>query len=115
MCIFNNVYKFNIVLYICRSYRNPNPAEILADFESAPPPSRPKTVPAVSINQQRQPFVPAPYFYRHTNKPATAGANTKKRNSPSSLFEGRQSCLLHIAKLPNRNIALRGSNIKTTF
>ncbi|KAL8599596.1 hypothetical protein ACOMHN_022182 [Nucella lapillus] len=43
-----------------RSYRNPNRAEILADFSSPNPRgNRPKTVPI------RRPLVPQPYFYRH--------------------------------------------------
>ncbi|WAR18375.1 hypothetical protein MAR_000213 [Mya arenaria] len=69
--------------FTVRSYRNPNTAEILAEFE----PSRPKTVP-VNQAHQRQPLVPAPYFFKHFNKPRTANS-TKKRNSPVSQPEGK--------------------------
>jgi len=70
-------------VFYCRSYRNPNTAEILADFEAP----RPKTVPANMTYQRNQPMVPAPYFFRHFNKPMTANSS-KKRTSPSSQFEG---------------------------
>ncbi|KAL5008325.1 hypothetical protein ScPMuIL_013906 [Solemya velum] len=47
-----------------RSYRNPNKAEILADFtESSINKKRPRTVP--SLNAKR-PFVPGPYFFKYS-------------------------------------------------
>ncbi|XP_052767481.1 uncharacterized protein LOC128208139 isoform X2 [Mya arenaria] len=79
--------------FTVRSYRNPNTAEILAEFE----PSRPKTVP-VNQAHQRQPLVPAPYFFKHFNKPRTANS-TKKRNSPVSQPEGDQFSVLNGEKI----------------
>ncbi|KAL4238513.1 hypothetical protein ACF0H5_003221 [Mactra antiquata] len=72
--------------FTVRSYRNPNKAEILADFEAQPDYVRPKTVPATGVSNSRQPFVPAPYFFKHFNRVNTA-SSSKKRTSPSSQFE----------------------------
>ena len=77
---------------IYRSYRNPNRAELLANFDSTAstiPPSRPKTVPARSMHDPRQPHVPAPYFFKYYNKPLTSHTHThKKTNSPITQYEG---------------------------
>ncbi|XP_052230882.1 uncharacterized protein LOC127844567 isoform X2 [Dreissena polymorpha] len=71
--------------FTVRSYRNPNQAEILANFEVTGGHKRPKTVPA-NLGFQRQPLVPAPYFFKHFNKPMTAGSS-KKHASPGSQFD----------------------------
>ncbi|XP_053397372.1 uncharacterized protein LOC123524136 isoform X2 [Mercenaria mercenaria] len=84
--------------FTVRSYRNPNKAEILADFELQPEHTRPKTVPASGMHNQRQPLVPAPYFFKHFNRSGTANS-TKKRNSPSSQFEAEQNNLLNGDKI----------------
>ncbi|XP_060571165.1 uncharacterized protein LOC132729413 isoform X2 [Ruditapes philippinarum] len=84
--------------FTVRSYRNPNKAEILADFDLHSEHTRPKTVPATSIHNQRQPLVPAPYFFKHFNRAGTA-SSTKKRNSPNSQFEVEHNNVLNGDKI----------------
>ena len=50
----------------CRSYRNPNKAEIMASFPQGD--DRPKTVLGTTTRQQ----VPSPYFYKNYDQPKTA-------------------------------------------
>jgi len=56
--------------FTVKSYRNPNQAEIIADFPHNSP--RPQTV--IGSNSQR-PFVPSPYFFKGYNPPKTAQGN----------------------------------------
>ena len=66
------------LLSLGRSYRNPNQAEILADFTAGRTldrSGRPKTVPV------RRPIVPQPYFFRHySTHPGAAAIAAQHRH-----------------------------------
>ncbi|XP_055995195.1 uncharacterized protein LOC125650529 isoform X3 [Ostrea edulis] len=73
--------------FTVRSYRNPNQAEIMANFSEGNS-QRPRTVPADSTNNR--PIVPSPYFFRQYNNPYnklnTSSSSAKSRKSAPSQF-----------------------------
>lgn len=77
----------------CRSYRNPNQAEIMANFSEGNA-QRPRTVPADSMHNR--PIVPSPYFFRQYNNPYNKLTNNSsssaksRKSAPSQLqFDGK--------------------------
>ncbi|XP_061164972.1 uncharacterized protein LOC133173920 isoform X1 [Saccostrea echinata] len=80
--------------FTVRSYRNPNQAEIMANFSEGNS-QRPRTVPVDSTHNR--PIVPSPYFFRHYNNPYnklnTSASSAKSRKSaPSHInFDGQLS------------------------
>ncbi|XP_069116212.1 uncharacterized protein [Argopecten irradians] len=75
-----------------RSYRNPNRAEIMADFNNMS--RRPRTVPA------NRPIVPSPYFFKYYNGPYNK-AKEIDREKPSTAvqFENQFSTLNGTSKI----------------
>ncbi|KAK3094050.1 hypothetical protein FSP39_023449 [Pinctada imbricata] len=72
--------------FTVRSYRNPNQAEIMANFTDGNTTTRPKTVPAEAFHSR--PIVPSPYFFRHYNSPynkLTSSTSAKSLKSAVSL------------------------------
>ncbi|KAL3874280.1 hypothetical protein ACJMK2_037319 [Sinanodonta woodiana] len=97
--------------FTVRSYQNPQRAEILADFDGTQMSTRPKTVPV-----NRQPLVPAPYFFRFYNKPGTATSQRTKK-TPASRFEDQFDTLHGTAKIiaaPGVGVLSRSLKIKNT-
>ncbi|KAK3603060.1 hypothetical protein CHS0354_015753 [Potamilus streckersoni] len=95
--------------FTVRSYQNPQRAEILADFDGTQMSSRPKTVPV-----NRQPLVPAPYFFRFYNKPGTA-TSQRTRKTPASQFEDQFDTLHGTAKIiaaPGVGVLSRSLKVK---
>lgn len=78
-------------MIFCRSYRNPNQAEIMANFSEGNT-QRPRTVPVDSIHNR--PIVPSPYFFRQSNNPynklGTSSSAKSRKSAPSQLnFDGK--------------------------
>nr|XP_011444653.2 uncharacterized protein LOC105340345 isoform X2 [Crassostrea gigas] len=79
--------------FTVRSYRNPNQAEIMANFSEGNT-QRPRTVPVDSIHNR--PIVPSPYFFRQSNNPynklGTSSSAKSRKSAPSQLnFDGQFS------------------------
>ncbi|XP_021344190.1 uncharacterized protein LOC110444097 [Mizuhopecten yessoensis] len=75
-----------------RSYRNPNRAEIMADFNNMS--RRPRTVPA------NRPIVPSPYFFKYYNGPYNKGKEAdREKPSTASQFENQFSTLNGTSKI----------------
>lgn len=79
--------------FTVRSYRNPNQAEIMANFSEGNT-QRPRTVPVDSIHNR--PIVPSPYFFRQSNnsynKLSTSSSAKSRKSAPSQLnFDGQFS------------------------
>ncbi|XP_022330976.1 uncharacterized protein LOC111129131 isoform X1 [Crassostrea virginica] len=81
--------------FTVRSYRNPNQAEIMANFSEGNA-QRPRTVPADSMHNR--PIVPSPYFFRQYNNPYNKLTNNSsssaksRKSAPSQLqFDGQLS------------------------
>ncbi|XP_033734523.1 uncharacterized protein LOC117323419 isoform X1 [Pecten maximus] len=75
-----------------RSYRNPNRAEIMADFNNMS--RRPRTVPA------NRPMVPSPYFFKYYNGPYNKGKEAdREKPSTASQFENQFSTLNGTSKI----------------
>lgn len=79
--------------FTVRSYRNPNRAEIMANFNQS---SRPKTVPS----QPSRPLVPSPYFFRYYSNPYTKYSLSAKSGRPQSdKFENQFQSLNGTSKI----------------
>ena len=87
----------SFLLILFRSYRNPNQAEIMANFTPAGNASstRPKTVPAEAIHSR--PIVPSPYFFRHYpyNKNNSSASAKSLQSAPSQFtYDSKYLCIV---------------------
>ncbi len=79
-----------MLYFTFRSYRNPNQAEIIANFPSPEP--RPRTVIGSTNNRAH---VPSPYFFKSYNPPKTPGTRyTSVYASQVPTYEGRSTIML---------------------
>lgn len=80
---FRSQTPFASTGFTVRSYRNPNRAEIMANFNQS---ERPKTVPS----QPSRPLVPSPYFFRYYSNPYnkfSLSAKSTRNGTTSAKFE----------------------------
>ena len=81
--------------FTVRSYRNPNRAEIMANFNQS---ERPKTVPS----QPSRPLVPSPYFFRYYSTPynkMSLSAKAGRIGTTGSKFENQFQSLNGTSKI----------------